>query len=110
MMESMENKEKREIKQLSKDFRGMKERFKTSNQKEFKIVTGLFRSKVYNAYLINDIVLNETVRKSYNEVYKLLVQRLSNKSDNLREDIFEFLFIIEPVMEKFITQAGKLYE
>lgn len=109
-MESIESKEKREIKQLSKDFRGMKERFKTSNQKEFKNVASLFLAKVYNAYQINDIVLNETVKKSYNEVYNLLMQRISNNSDKLRENIFEFLFIIEPVMDKFIIQAGKLYD
>ncbi len=109
-MESIESKEKREIKQLSKDFRGMKERFKTSNLKEFKNATSLFLAKVYNAYQINDIVLNETVKKSYNEVYKLLIQRLLNNSDKLREEIFKFLFIIEPVMNKFIMQAGKLYD
>lgn len=109
-MESIESKEKREIKQLSKDFRGMKERFKTPNPKDFKNAASLFLSKIYNAYQINDIVLNETVKKSYNEVYELLVQRLSNNSDKLRENIFEFLFIIEPVMNKFIIQAGKLYD
>lgn len=109
-MESLESKEKREIKQLSKDFRGMKTRFKTSNQKEFKNVISLFQTKVYRAYQINDIALNETVKKSYKEVYNLLVQRLSDNSDKLRETIFEFLFIIEPVMDKFIIQAGKIYD
>lgn len=109
-MESIENKEKREIKQLSKDFRGMRERFKTSNQKDFKFATSLFLSKIYNAYLLNDIALNETVKKSYKAVREVLVQRLTNKSEKLKEDIYEFLFIIEPVMDKFIIQSGKLYD
>lgn len=109
-MESIENKEKREIKQLSKDFRGMKERFKTPNQKDFRIATSLFLSKIYSAYLLNDIALNETAKKSYKAVREVLVQRLTNKSEKLKEDIYEFLFIIEPVMDKFIIQSGRLYD
>lgn len=109
-MESIETKEKREIKQLSKDFRGMKERFRTPNQKDFKIATSLFISKIYTAYQLNDIVLNETVKKSYKSVHKVLMQRLTTESEKLKQDICEFLFIIEPVMDKFIIQSGRLYD
>lgn len=109
-MESLESKEKREIKQLGKDFRGMKERFKTNHQRDFKSATELFISKVYAAYQINDIALNETVRKSYHAVHEILEQRIESKSESLKEDIFKFLFVIDPVMEKFMIQCGKLYD
>ena len=109
-MENYEIKEKREIKRLSKEFKGMKERFKTSNLKNFKIVTSMFLTNVYRAYQINDINLNEVVRKNYRVIHDLLLQRIYDDSEKLRDEIFEFLFIVEPVMENFILQAGKLYE
>lgn len=109
-MESLECKERKEIKQLGKDFRGMKERFKTNHQRDFKSATELFISKIYSAYQINDIALNETVRKSYRAVHEILEQRLENNSENLKDDILKFLFIVEPIMEKFLIQSGRLYD
>lgn len=104
-MESIVDKEKREIRQLSKDFRGMKERFRTDSSKNFKIATSLFFTKIYRAYQLNDASLNEVVRKSYNSVYDILTQRLTNESEKLNEDINEFLFILKPVMDKFMMQS-----
>lgn len=106
-----ENNNVKAIKQLTKEFRGMRERFKTQNQKDFASSVLLFEKALYRAYDINDIYLNEVVRKSYNEVYELLINRLVLKpTDSISEDIHRFLFIIKPVMCAFMQQAGRLYD
>lgn len=110
MMKDLENKEIREIKKLEKDFRGMKKRFQTQYQKEFKFASLLFQSNLYQAYTINDINLNELVVKSYHEVVSVLSERLANENEKLKPEIFETLFVFRALMNEFWLQAGRNYD
>jgi hypothetical protein len=108
-MDSIEN--LREIKQLTKSFRGMKERFKTTSKKDFEIATSLFQKNLFIAYNINDIALNDTVLKSYNEIRSILSWRLNNNNnEHLRDEIEQTLFIFKAIMKEFMLQAAKLYD
>ena len=109
MMKDIENKEKKEIKQLKKDFRGMKERFQTRHLVDFKLASTLFQTNLYRAYKINDFNLNEEVIKSYQEIVVVLSERLANKNEKLQPEIEEAIFTFSALMNSFWSQAGKQY-
>ena len=105
-----ENEELKMIKRLSKNFKGMKERFKNQNQAQFKQNAELFMSNLCIAYDINDIKLNHLAITAYHDVCEILESRLLNKSEKNLTDIWHFTLILKSFMEKFQAQAGKLYD
>lgn len=104
-----ENEELKMIKRLSKNFKGMKERFKNQNPTQFKLNAELFISSLCIAYDINDIKLNNLAITAYHEVCEILENRLLNRSDKNITDVWHFTLILKSFMEKFCIQAGKLY-
>ena len=105
-----ENEELRMIKKLSKDFKGMKERFKNPNQALFKKNAELFISNLCIAYDINDLKLNHSAITAYQEVCEVLENRMLNKSERNLTDIWHFILILKSFMEKFYQQTGRLYD
>lgn len=106
-----ENEEIKKIKRLSKDFKGMRERFKSaSSQSQFRAVAELFIDELCTAYDINDIKLNTLATTAYREVCEVLEKRLLNKSEKNLIEIWHFTLILKSFMEKFYIQAGKLYD
>ncbi len=105
-----ENEELRMIKRLSKDFKGMKERFKNPNQANFKKSAELFISNLCIAYDINNLKLNHLAITAYNEVCEVLENRMLNKSEKNITDIWHFTLILKSFMEKFYQQTGRLYD
>ena len=105
-----ENEELKMIKRLSKNFKGMKERFKNPNPTQFKMTAELFISNLCIAYDINDIKLNHLAIIAYNEVCEVLEKRLLNKSEKNLTDIWHFTLVLKSFMVKFHAQAGRLYD
>lgn len=105
-----ENEELRMIKRLSKNFKGMKERFKNPSPSLFKSNAELFMSNLCIAYDINDLKLNHLAITAYLEVCEVLEKRLLDKSEKNLTDIWHFTLILKSFMEKFYTQTGKLYD
>lgn len=105
-----ENEELRMIKRLSKEFKGMKERFKNPNQALFKQNAELFISNLCIAYDINDLKLNHSAIAAYNEVCEVLENRMLNKSEKNLTDIWHFTLILKSFMEKFYLQTGRFYD
>ena len=67
-----ENEELRMIKRLSKEFKGMKERFKNPKPTLFKKNAELFMSNLCIAYDINDVKLNHVAITAYHDVCEVL--------------------------------------
>ncbi len=105
-----ENEELRIKKRLSKNLKGMKERFKNPNPSLFKPNAELFMSSLCSAYEINDLKLNHIAIISYLEVCEVLEARMLNKSEKNLTEIRHFVLILKPFMEKFYSQTGKYYD
>lgn len=105
-----ENEELRMIKRLSKEFKGMKERFKNPSPVLFKKNAELFIRDLCIAYDINDLKLNHLAINAYNEVCEVLENRMVNKSDRNITDIWHFTLILKSFMESFYAQTSKLYD
>lgn len=105
-----ENEELRMIKRLSKDFKGMKERFKNQNPAIFKKSAELFISNLCIAYDINNLKLNHLAITAYSEVCEVLENRMLNKSEKNITDIWHFTLILKSFMETFYKQTGRLYD
>lgn len=104
-----ENEELRLIKKLSKEFKGMKERFKNPNITIFKKNAELFIKHLCIAYDINDLKLNHLAITAYNEVREILENRIQNKSEKNITEIKYFTLVLNAYMEKFYQQASKHY-
>lgn len=109
----MNNKDKngeKIIKKLSQIFKGMKERMKNPKS-NIEQIAELFKDSLYQAYVINDINLNNKAIMAYREVLKVLELRLEKcKNSDERYQINKFLFELEGIMDKFSKQACKLYD
>ena len=105
-----ENEELRMIKRLSKDFKGMKERFKDTSASQFKEAAELFMDNLCTAYDLNDFRLNEAAIKAYNEVCEILEERLNSKDTRNRTMVWHFTMVLKAFMERFYIQAGRQYD
>ena len=105
-----ENEELRMIKRLSKNFKGMKERFKNPNPSLFKANAELFMSNLCIAYDIDDLKLNHLAITAYQEVCEVLEKRLLDKSEKNLTDIWHFTLILKSFMENFYTQTARHYD
>ncbi len=109
-MNELEIKENKKIKQISKDFRGMKERFKSASLKNLQAAFSLFQTDIFKAYQINDINLNETVRKSYQETELVIKNRLLSKTEKFENELREMLFVMDALKHKFDFRAARMYD
>lgn len=98
------------IKRLSKEFKGMKERFKNPSPTIFKTNAELFMRNLCIAYDINDIKLNHLAITAYHDVCEVLENRLLNQAEKNFTDIWHFTLILKSFMETFSTQASRLYD
>ena len=105
-----EQEELRMIKRLSKDFKGMKERFKNPNPAIFKKNAELFIKNLCIAYDINDLKLNHLAITAYNEVCEVLNEHMQNKSEKNITDILHFILILKSFMNEFYHQTSNLYD
>lgn len=104
------NNEKNMIRNLSKNFKGMHERFKDTSPLQFELAAKLFISNLCTAYDINDLDLNQAALKAYREVSELLDERLNDKTEKNREMIHHFRLILVSFMDRFYVQAGRNYD
>lgn len=105
-----ENEELRMIKRLSKEFKGMKERFKNPKPTLFKKNAELFMSNLCIAYDINDVKLNHVAITAYHDVCEVLENRMLDKTGRNFTEIWHFTLILKSFMEMFSIQAGRHYD
>ena len=97
------------IKRLSQVFKGMKERMKNPKN-DFLKTAELFKESLYEAYIIDDINLNNKVIDAYREITEVLQNKIHQcKSEEERKKIYRFLFELDAIMVTFYDQAGKHY-